>query len=626
MQGQNNLKMNIDNLIFALDIGTRNVVGVVGKKNGDNFEVIDYDVVEHPQRAMYDGQIHDIGKVVDVVRIVKNNLESRLKHELKYVSIAAAGRALKTNRCIIERDVDSTVEIDKSVISALELEGIQKSQNEMIEKDFDNSKYYCVGHSVVKYYLDETEIANLKGHKGSKIGADIISTFLPHTVVDSLYTVVHKCDLEVVNLTLEPIAAISVCIPQKFRLLNLTLIDIGAGTSDIAITKDGSIVSYGMVSVAGDEITEALCSEFLLDFDTAENLKVNLNKKEEHEFCDIVGMSYVMKTDEILDKIDEAIKNLSKKICDSVLELNGKKPSAIFCIGGGSQISRLKEYIALTLELAVERVVLKNVEQLENVSFNNCELIGPEYITPIGIGQCSSNEYEEDFLQIIVNGSPIRIFNNKQISVSDALALIGFNPRKLISRKGRDLIYYINDVKERKAGKYGEVAKILVNKKEASLDTRLKNKDIIEIIDAVNGEDAVLSISDMLKINNIDTSKYEVYLNEQEIEEECFIKDNDKVLVREKIYNDETVFEKEIDVGKKVLKAEASENTRIIVNGKNILISKPQEDVLFIDVFDYIDFDRTRVKGELVLEINGSKANFTDKLYNDDKVSVYWRN
>ena len=76
-------------------------------------------------------------------------------------------------------------------------------------------------------------------HKGKKIKADIVATFLPGEVVESLYSAMNQAGMEVAGLTLEPIAAINVAIPEKLRLLNLVMVDIGAGTSDIAVCRDG---------------------------------------------------------------------------------------------------------------------------------------------------------------------------------------------------------------------------------------------------------------------------------------------------------------------------------------------------------------------------------------------------
>ena len=73
----------------------------------------------------------------------------------------------------------------------------------------------------------------------------MLATFLPQMVIEGLYSVISKAGLEA-NITLEPIAAINVAIKEELRLLNLVLVDIGAGTSDIAITRDGKIMAYAM--------------------------------------------------------------------------------------------------------------------------------------------------------------------------------------------------------------------------------------------------------------------------------------------------------------------------------------------------------------------------------------------
>lgn len=108
----------------------------------------------------------------------------------------------------------------------------------------------------MKYYLNEEVYSNIEGHKAEVISEDIIVTFLPEDVVDGLYSAVAQAGLEVANMTLEPIAAIDVAIPESFRMLNIALVDVGAGTSDISVTKDGSIIAYGMIPLAGDELTE----------------------------------------------------------------------------------------------------------------------------------------------------------------------------------------------------------------------------------------------------------------------------------------------------------------------------------------------------------------------------------
>ena len=93
-------------------------------------------------------------------------------------------------------------------------------------------------------------------------------------MVDGLYAAVGQAGLSVANMTLEPIAAINVAIPENYRMLNIALVDVGAGTSDISITRDGSIIAYGMIPHAGDELTEVIVQHFLVDFNMAESIKL----------------------------------------------------------------------------------------------------------------------------------------------------------------------------------------------------------------------------------------------------------------------------------------------------------------------------------------------------------------
>lgn len=81
-------------------------------------------------------------------------------------------------------------------------------------------KLYCVGYTVKNYYLNDYVIGNLLLQKGQKIAAEVIATFLPRYVIDSLYSVMKKVGLIVDSLTLEPIAAMEAAIPKKLRLLN----------------------------------------------------------------------------------------------------------------------------------------------------------------------------------------------------------------------------------------------------------------------------------------------------------------------------------------------------------------------------------------------------------------------
>ena len=82
-----------NDFVFGLDIGTRNVVGTVGRLQEDGFHVVAQCTKEHETRAMIDGQIHNISRVAKVVKEVKESLEAQIEMPLSNVCIAAAGRA-----------------------------------------------------------------------------------------------------------------------------------------------------------------------------------------------------------------------------------------------------------------------------------------------------------------------------------------------------------------------------------------------------------------------------------------------------------------------------------------------------------------------------------------------------
>ena len=273
--------------IFALDIGTRNVIGLVARPDGDRLRIEAICQQEHEERAMRDGQIHDIPKVVRAVRAVRQQLEALTGQRLSQVAIAAAGRALQTHRARARQEVGLEHMIDPARLRGLELAAIQDAVGSL-----RSDEHHCVGYSIVHYYLDGQLIANLEGQRGKVIEVELIATFLPRVVTDSLVAVCHQAGLEVLNLTLEPIAAINAAVPANMRALNLALVDIGAGTSDIALTQQGTVTAYAMVPQAGDSLTEAIAEAHLLDFMEAERVKHALATEGAVTFTDVLGLSH----------------------------------------------------------------------------------------------------------------------------------------------------------------------------------------------------------------------------------------------------------------------------------------------------------------------------------------------
>ena len=164
-----------ENAIFALDIGTRSIIGMVGVVEEDKVRIIAIEKEEHTERAMIDGQIENIEKVTALAKKVKRRLEEKVNFQLSRVCVAAAGRALRTKRAEYEINLPGKQLIDDEVISRLEAGAISK-----VEEAFDaeNSakedmrRFYLVGYTVCQYYLDDYRISSLKDHRGQDVKVD----------------------------------------------------------------------------------------------------------------------------------------------------------------------------------------------------------------------------------------------------------------------------------------------------------------------------------------------------------------------------------------------------------------------------------------------------------------------
>lgn len=485
--------------VFGLDIGTRNVVGTVGYKTEDeNFVVIAQYIKEHETRAMLNGQIHDIGRVSKTIAGVKAELEDQIGGTLEDVCIAAAGRVLKTVTTNIEYEYPEESIVLGEDIHTLHLLGVEKAQELLNEKNDTKYKFYCVGYSVVRYYLNDELFISLEGHKANKIACDIIVTFLPEDVVDGLYSAVGQAGLNVANMTLEPIAAINVAIPETFRMLNIALVDVGAGTSDISVTKDGSIIAYGMIPYAGDELTEVIVQYYLVDFKTAEKMKLDSAMGDEITYSDIMGISHTIPSEELWELVAPEVDKITTEIAAKIKELNGDKSvSACFVVGGGGKIHGFTEMLAERLGLQKERVALRGEEVLRLVTFQQTDIKkDPLLVTPIGI---CLNYYEQknNFIMVRFNGERLKLYDNNHLTIVDAALAAGFPNEQLFPKRGTPINFTVNGVARIVRGDAGEPAIVTLNGKPANINTPLEPNCEIVIEPSTAGADAVYMVNQL---------------------------------------------------------------------------------------------------------------------------------
>jgi len=486
--------------LFALDIGTRKILGLVMQKKDSVYSILGIEMLEHSTRAMLDGQIHDVEAVSTTIRKIKESLENKLDIKLNYAAVAAAGRSLQTTFGNAKTRRSILNEIIREEVNALEIEAVQSAQYQLSRAaTTGKDNYFCVGYSVMTYYLDGQVIGNLVGQRGEEIAVDIIATFLPRVVVDSLFSALNRAGLEANSLTLEPIAALSVAIPPEMRMLNLALVDIGAGTSDLAIVKNGKISAYAMVPCAGDELTEQIASEYLLDFNSAESLKRQISSQDEVEIKDILGNMFSLSSLEVMQALQPVVNEVVSNIAANILELNQNKPDAVVCVGGGSLTPGLTDALADKLGIVSRRVGLRTPENFNKIKIEDENLTGPQGVTPLGIAYHALSNPPVPFVKVTINGREMSLWNVNEFTIANALLSSGINLGNIYGRPGMGITVEINGTVKTIKGEVGHAPIIKINGQDVSLDSVIQDGDCIEFTRGQDGKDGRLFVKELVQ-------------------------------------------------------------------------------------------------------------------------------
>lgn len=485
-------------MLFVLDIGTRSVIGVVGVVVDDILKVLCVESAEHSGRAVVDGQIEDIQQTARVAGVVKSRMEKALGVALKEVHVAAAGRVLKTEHVVCTMELDEQRSIDAKETAALESLAVQTAYERLIQglDTEDPADFCCVGNTVAGYRLDGYSFSTLVGHKGREAGIDLIATFLPTEVVESLYTTMSMLGLTIASMTLEPIAAMNAVVPQELRLLNIALVDVGAGTSDIAVANEGSVRGYTMATVAGDEITEQVMQEFLVDFSTAEQMKFDASAgKETIEYADVLGFPYTVALPELLERIQPAIRDLAEKIAQGILSINDVAPKAVFMVGGGSRTPGLCALVAQALGVEENKVAIGGNNYMKRQIEADTQYLSAEYATPIGIAVTAMTAGSGESFAVFLNGTRLQLLG-QTMTVMEALRRGGYQYGQIMGCSGKSVVFELNGVRRIARGGLPTLAEVRVNGAVAGLSTVLRAGDEISFVPAEDGVDAAPLVRD----------------------------------------------------------------------------------------------------------------------------------
>jgi len=258
--------MQKSEIIVGLDIGTTKIAAIVGSRDArGKIEILGYGKTE--SIGVKRGIVSNIENTVQSIRAAVEMAEQRSGVDIKYVNVGIAGHHIKSLQhrgTIIRKDVD--VEISQENIDQLHQSMFNLSMNPGEEIIDVIAQEYIVD--------DEHGIKQPIGMLGNKLEANFHIIIGQTASAKNIYKCVRKAGLEVVDLILEPIASAEAVLSEEEKEAGVVLVDIGGGTTDIAIFQDGIIRHTAVIPFGGEVITEDVKEGCSIIKKHAEELKV----------------------------------------------------------------------------------------------------------------------------------------------------------------------------------------------------------------------------------------------------------------------------------------------------------------------------------------------------------------
>ncbi len=386
--------MKASEIVVGLDIGTTKICAIVGRKN-ENGKLEILGMGKANSMGVMRGVVSNIEKTVASIKLAVQEAATKSGVEIQVVNVGIAGQHIKSlqHRGIRTRQsVDD--EISQSDIDAL-IEDMQKLVMPPGE---------AIIHVLPQEFLVDNEpgIKDPIGMSGVRLEANFHIITGQLTAANNIKKCVNKADLDIVDLILEPLASSDAVLSEEEKEAGVVLVDIGGGTTDIAIFKDGIIRHTAVIPFGGNIITEDIKEGCTIIAGQAELLKTKFgsclaSEAQENEIVSIPGLRgrepkeiSVKNLARIIQaRMEEIIEQVYYEIKNSGYEK--KLIAGIVLTGGGSMlkhITQLFEYVT-----GMDTRVGFPTEHLAK-GFSD-EIKSPMYATCIGLVLKGLESYEK---------------------------------------------------------------------------------------------------------------------------------------------------------------------------------------------------------------------------------------
>lgn len=327
--------------VLALDIGTESVKALIYETDGSKGKVIGVGKCKQKLGDMQSGGVTDIASVIKNCNTAIKNAERIADVTPSQMILGVAGELVKgvtTKITYIRKTPESKINIDelKNIIHKVQWKAYDKAREEIAnETGYNEIDIKLVNAAIVDVRIDGYKVSNPIGFEGKEITMNVFNAFSPLVHFGALQTIAAELDFELLAITSEPYA-ISRAIPtEDDGHMSTIFIDVGGGTTDIAVVVDGSLQGTKMFSLGGRSFTKRLSQELNISFDEAEDIKIAYSLEQLEQQSNKI--------------VKEAMQNDSEVWLAGVLltlsEFTNVEtfPSRIMLSGGGSKLPEIKE-------------------------------------------------------------------------------------------------------------------------------------------------------------------------------------------------------------------------------------------------------------------------------------------
>jgi len=362
-------------LVFDIEDGGRGVVRGVGRKRQG---------LSH----MQSGTVADIAAVVDNCSVALQEAEEMAGFRPSQVVVGIAGELVKgfTTAHSQER-LRPEIQIVESELQKL-IEGVQREALREAERSITwetglaNVDVRLVHAAVVGAWIDGYAVSNPIGFKGRHVKISVFNAFAPLVHLGALQSVAQQLELELLEVVAEPYAVARALNSEQIRQGGALFIDVGGGTTDVALVRQGGIEGTRMFALGGRAFTKSIADRLELPFPRAESLKVDYARG-------IAGDAAADVSAIVAD--DVAVWAAGVELVMEELAAGDLLPGRIYLCGGGSRLPEIRAALAdarFSRNLPFSRppeVTIMSPDQVEAIADETKLLVDQQDVTPMGL-------------------------------------------------------------------------------------------------------------------------------------------------------------------------------------------------------------------------------------------------